>query len=54
MSVTANTGEEEEEVVRLSAAEVKKYETRFTQSVVRFSSLQINESIGKGIVAVTC
>ena len=42
-------GEEEEEVVKLSAAEVKKYEARFSQSVVRFSNLQIKECIGKGI-----
>ena len=46
--------EEEEEVVRLSAAEVKKYEARFSQSVVRFSNLQINECIGKGTTAYIC
>ena len=48
MSLTVDPSEEEEEVVRLSAAEVKKYEARFSQSVVRFSNLQINECIGKG------
>ena len=41
-------GEKEEDVVRLSAAEVKKYEARFSQLVVRFSNLQIKECIGKG------
>ena len=46
--------EEEEEVVRLSAAEVKKYEARFSQSVVRFSKLQINECIGKGTTTYIC
>ena len=49
MSFTLDHSEDEEEVVRLSAAEVKKYEARFSQSVVRFSNLQINECIGKGI-----
>ena len=50
MSLSRDLGEEEEEVVRLSAAEVKKYEARFTQSVVRFSSLLINECVGKGMI----
>ena len=55
MTLTADPGEEEEEVVRLSAAEVKKYEAQFSQSVVRFPSLQINECIGKGtITAIHC
>ena len=40
-------GEEKEEV-KLTAAEVKKYEARFTQLVVRFSDLQLKECIGKG------
>ena len=50
VSLSRDLGEEEEEVVRLSAAEVKKYEARFTQSVVRFSSLLINECVGKGMI----
>ena len=41
-------GEEEEEVVKLSAADIKKYEARFSQLVVQFSKLQFNECIGKG------
>ena len=53
MSLTTYPGEEEEEVIRLSAAEVKKYEARFSQSVVRFSSLQLKECIGKGLIAYT-
>ena len=36
------------EEVKLTAAEVKKYEARFTQLVVRFSDLQLKECIGKG------
>ena len=40
---------DEEEVVRLTAAEVKKYESQFSQAVVRFSNLQFNESVGEGI-----
>ena len=48
MSVTFNPGEEKEGI-RLTAAEVKKYETRFSQSVVSFPNLQFHESIGKGI-----
>ena len=50
MSFTGDPGEEEEEVVKLSAAEVRKYEARFSQSVVRFSNLQIKECIGEGII----
>ena len=46
-----NRGEEEEEVVKLSAADIKKYEARFAQTVVKFSKLQLNECIGKGIIA---
>ena len=49
MSLPRYFYEGEEEVVKLSAAEVKKYEARFSQSVVRFSNLQFNESIGEGI-----
>ena len=49
MSFSRDPGEEEGEVVILSAAEVKKYEARFSQSVVRFSSLQMNECVGKGM-----
>ena len=45
-------GEEIEEAVKLSAAEVKKYEARFSESVVRFSNLQIKECIGEGIIAL--
>ena len=40
--------EEEEEVVKLSAADIKKYEARFSQLVVQFSKLQFNECVGKG------
>ena len=40
--------EEEGEVVKLSAADIKKYEARFSQLVVQFSKLQINECVGKG------
>ena len=50
MSLSKDPGEEEEEIVRLSAAEVKKYEARFTPSVVRFSSLKMNECVGKGMI----
>ena len=51
MSVTTDHDEDEKEVqvVKLTAAEVKKYEAQFSQSVVRFSSLHLNECIGKGI-----
>jgi hypothetical protein len=48
MSITINRGDEEEEVVKLSAADIKKYEARFAQTVVKFSKLQLNECIGKG------
>ena len=48
MSVAIQWDEEGEDVVKLSAAEVKSYEARFSQSVVRFSNLQINECIGTG------
>ena len=51
MSVAINPGEEKDGI-RLTAAEVKKYETRFSQTVVSFSNLQFNESIGKGIISV--
>ena len=51
MSVTIAHNEEEEDIVKLSAAEVKKYEAQFSQSVVRFSNLQLNECIGKGRAA---
>ena len=43
-------GEEKDKEVKLTAAEVKKYEARFTQLVVRFSNLQLKECIGKGEV----
>ena len=50
MSFTTYTdpGEEEEEIVKLSAAEVHKYEAEFSQLVVQFSNLQLKECIGKG------
>ena len=40
--------------MKLTVAEVKKYEERFTQLVVRFSDLQLKECIGKGELAITC
>ena len=52
MSVTGDH-EEDEETVKLSAADVKKYEAKFSQSVVRFSNLHFNECIGKGIIIYT-
>ena len=48
MSFTADPGEEEEKIVKLSAAEVHKYEAEFSQLVVQFSNLQLKECIGKG------
>ena len=51
MSLSKDDGEEEKEV-KLTAAEVKKYETQFSHLVVQFSSLQLKECIGKGII--TC
>ena len=48
MSVAIDRDEKEKKVVKLSAAEVKSYETRFSQSVVKISNLQLNECIGKG------
>ena len=48
MSFTADSGEEEEEIVKLSAAEVHKYEAEFSQLVVQFFNLQLKECIGKG------
>ena len=50
MSFTGDPGKEMEEVVKLSTAEVKKYEAQFSQSVVRFSNLQLKECIGEGII----
>ena len=50
LSVTSDYQEESNKVVKLSAAEIKKYEAQFAQSVVRFSNIQLNECIGKGIV----
>ena len=49
MSVTGDHGDEEEEVVKLSAADIKKYEAKFSQTVVKFSNLQINETVGEGM-----
>ena len=40
---------EVDEEVKLTAAEVKKYEAQFSQLVVQFTSLQLNECIGKGM-----
>ena len=48
MSLHKCVGEKKGEV-KLSAAEVKKYEAQFSQLVVQFSNLQLNECIGKGI-----
>ena len=47
-SFTMEYDEEEEEVVKLSRAEVKKYKAQFSQLVVQFSNLQLKECIGKG------
>ena len=41
-------GDEEEEAVKLSAADVKKYEAKFSQLVVQFSNLNFIESVGEG------
>ena len=49
LSVTSDYQEERNKVVKLSAAEIKKYEAQFAQSVVRFSNIQLNVCIGKGI-----
>ena len=46
--------EVKEEEVKLTAAEVKKYEAQFTQLVVRFSDLQLKECIGKGKLLHMC
>ena len=40
--------EEKEEVVKLSAVDIKKYEARFSQLVVQFSKLHFSECVGKG------
>ena len=40
--------EKMEEVVKLSAVDIKKYEARFSQLVVQFSKLHFNECVGKG------
>ena len=50
MSLNKCVGEKEGEV-KLSAAEVRKYEAQFSQLVVKFSNLQLNECIGKGILS---
>ena len=48
MSLFIDSSEEREEV-KLTAADIKMYEARFSQLVVQFSKLQFNECIGKGI-----
>ena len=53
MSLSKNDGEEEGEEVKLTAAEVKKYEAQFSQLVVQFSSLLLKECIGKGVYRYT-
>ena len=54
MSLSKDDDEEVKEEVRLTAAEVKKYKAQFSQLEVQFSSLQLNECIGKGIIACVC
>ena len=36
------------EVVKLSVADIKRYEAQFSQSVVHYTHLQTNECIGEG------
>ena len=54
MSLSKDDGEEKEEEVKLTVAEVKKYEAQFSQLVVQFSSLQLKECIGKGVITCVC
>ena len=54
MSLSKDDSEKVEEEVRLTAAEVKKYKAQFSQLVVQFPSLQLNECIGKGIITCVC
>ena len=51
LSFTVDRDEEEEEV-KLTAAEIKKYKARFSQSIIQFSKLQFNESAGEGIANI--
>ena len=48
---TRECSDEEEADVKLSAADVQKYEAKFSQLVVQFSNLNFNESLGEGIIS---
>ena len=47
-------GDNEEEVIKfkLYAGDIKKYEVQLSQSVVKFSNLQFNESIEEGMFTI--
>ena len=47
-SLPAHESDVEAEVAKLSEVEVKRYRALFKQSVIQYSSLQFNESLGEG------
>ena len=43
---------DDRDIVRLSETDVKQYEILFSNTVVQYRHLQINEGIGEGIYTV--
>ena len=49
-SVQAEEVEETDVEIRLSAEDVKKYESQFAGSVVHYERLELKEAIGQGLI----